>query len=300
MRIVCAFLSVLSMIFTGVANAIERPKELPSYEAIREVVVQYYDADVAARLAQAQVRWDEHLNRWMRIPNLHGAALAQAKYNALLESDIGARGPGIELGSCSTGDELGGWKIDDRTALYEFVAELVVPLERELPMYGYPASVWKARVKGFERSQVSRAPTPAAARRVLAGLGDGWDRRSAEGLFLDGLLRDLNAYRSHHKNLPPAEMYSGCGGAGTSVTIQTEPKGARVFLIPDFFYQLCKVNKINPENLSACDYWREAFSIDEIAGDYHYRVQWHDGSVRKGRLDGDSLGRTNKITLQKP
>ncbi len=184
------------------------------------------------------------------------------------------------LGSCQPGSAFVGNDPDRQTALYADIAYVVVHLERELPDIGYPSSVWKNRLSHFEHAMT---------------VGNGSDYDHSLDLFLRHLRTDLEAYRTTHRTLPRTVLLEGCGAGEMAVNLVTRPKDAQIFVIPTFFYELCKVQKINPDDTTACSHWREVMTgmVTEVSGDYRYRARWHDGTIRRGKLlfDSATMGR---------
>ncbi|HEY8321813.1 MAG TPA: hypothetical protein VIG46_08525 [Candidatus Baltobacteraceae bacterium] len=190
-----------------------------------------------------------------------------------------------------------------RTAFYADLAGGVFYWEYELPRIGYPERVWRPWVSSYEASIV------ATARRVPASVDpfNIWEK-SPQSKF-DGLRRVLTAYREKHPRLP--EIITGpegCGGGEVPVKLITQPTATRVVIIPSFFYELCRVRRIDPNDTARCAHWREVSGpIVQVSGDYHYIAKWRDGTVKRGMLDIESAAlpggddpNANTITLRKP
>lgn len=80
----------------------------------------------------------------------------------------------------------------------------------------------------------------------------------------------------------------------------TRPAATHVFIIPSFFYELCRVRKVDPEDTSRCEHWREVLTtVVPITGRYHYIAKWGDGTIARGVLDEEDPA-TGTITLRKP
>lgn len=120
--------------------------------------------------------------------------------------------------------------------------------------------------------------------------------------FTGSIVTSLAAYRRSHPSLPKLVSIGGCGGAELTVSIATDPKGGQVLFIPTFFYELCKVQRQNPDDPQRCPRWRGAFEghLAEVIGNYMYRVRWHDGTLRRGTLNFAELDDGATIVLRKP
>src|SRR5271166_3772509 len=54
-----------------------------------------------------------------------------------------------------------------------------------------------------------------------------------------------------------------------------------------FFYNLCKEQGLDPDNLQVCDRWHEILEDQKtrVTGVYVYLVHWADGRKRQGTLE---------------
>ena len=167
---------------------------------------------------------------------------------------------------------------------------------------GYPASVWRPVTAQYE----SRAlPIAKSATHNFTIAED-----AAYVSMLKRLQGALMAYQGTHSNLPRVRALCrqgcGCGGVG-AIRVVTQPVGGQVMIIPAFYYELCRVQNINPNDTAGCNHWREVpdQTVESVLGDYRYAVRWPDGSVRRGQLDFDKAsydkGRQMlTLTLRKP
>ena len=165
---------------------------------------------------------------------------------------------------------------DATTAYYALFAE------RVMTAAGYPPGVWRPMLKEWELSARAEPET-----------------------MLNDLTAAAGKYRRSHASLPyltrktfsPSE--GGCGAGDSFVKVSAQPSNARIFIIPTFFYELCRAKGQNPEDTTRCVYWREVLRpVESIAGDYRYRVRWHDGTTREGTLD--SSPDKDSVVIKKP
>jgi hypothetical protein len=86
------------------------------------------------------------------------------------------------------------------------------------------------------------------------------------------------------------------------VSIATEPLGAQVMFIPTFFYELCKAQRLDPDDTRRCNRWREAVDgrLSQVAGDYLYMARWPDGAIRRGTLSFTGMEDGQRVVLRKP
>jgi hypothetical protein len=162
-------------------------------------------------------------------------------------------------------------KLDEGTEL----AFYIVSWRNGLRNAGFPDAVWRPDLIQYEDRELN----------TIAGTtGDDSDERRTE--FRRYLARKLNNYRqttatSLPKVVPDDE---GCGAGEADYGIRTDPPGGRVWLIPVYFYRLCKAQGLDPDNSQSCDRWRQAPNglVQPLSGDYYYYALWPDGT-RTGR-----------------
>lgn len=203
-------------------------------------------------------------------------------------------GAKFDVVNCVRGSEYTGTadRRRDVTAAFADIALDIVIWRDGFRRVGYPAALWQSSLTDYEQQSVDRAI-------ALAALPD---EDPAGAAIVAALVRRLNAYRATHPSLPAIIHDGGCGAGEASVSIATAPAGAQVLVIPTFFYELCKVQKQNPDDPSACPRWREALEgkLQSVAGDYLYQARWPDGKTRRGTLRFDIGDAGKTITLRKP
>jgi hypothetical protein len=202
----------------------------------------------------------------------------------------------LDLISCTAGHGyLGHTEQDLIMPAFADIAFDVIFWREGLKRAGYPAALWRSALSDYEQRAVDRAIA------VSKSGGDPDDYEIPESFF-KGLERDVAPYHAAHPATWHVVNDGGCGAVEAKVSIATRPTGGQVFVIPTFFYQLCKVQKQNADDTHSCPNWREAVDgqVSEVAGDYQYQVRWHDGSVRRGRLSFDYNDDGHTITLRKP
>ena len=195
----------------------------------------------------------------------------------------------FDVVSCATGESYVGG--DDALVPLAGLAIKVVRLEKSLPTFGYPRSVWGERVDAYEREQLqalsSGAETP---------VNDvGYDLRLVE------LADALTHYRENDApQSRPVMIEGGCGAGEVGIVVATEPAGGTVAFIPVFFHKLCEVQKLDPQDPAQCDRWRESVdgALFDAAGDYIYHSRWPDGREKRGRLSLTNLTEGQTVTFR--
>lgn len=82
-----------------------------------------------------------------------------------------------------------------------------------------------------------------------------------------------------------SEMPGECGAGEIAVRIETNPPGAQLRIIPEFFHTVCTRRKIDASNPAQCRWWRDVVSdFDMVSGTYLYTANTPDGRVRSGRF----------------
>jgi len=161
---------------------------------------------------------------------------------------------------CGESDYTGGRTT--RASEYAYVADKALIWESDLPRIGYPRSVWAAPVARFESSGIFIANSVDPAHFF-----DVWEDR------IDPRRKDLQnallAYRKTHHHAVAIANGLGCGGGEVPVKLVTQPAATLVTIIPAFFYELCRVQKIDPNDTTRCAHWREVSGpIVQVSGNY--------------------------------
>jgi hypothetical protein len=189
-----------------------------------------------------------------------------------------------------------------RAANYALVASLAVVYERALSKLGYPRSLWGTTIRDFEAYEVARADREGA--RFSTATDDAYkfsDEPFSNGVLSARLKDRMKGYQAAHPQLQGISFAGGCGAGEVPIKIKTSPLAAQVFIIPTFYYEVCRAQGVAPESMSACDHWREVLApIEDISGSYHYFVRWRDGVARRGILNTRSALMTGALTLTKP
>lgn len=179
---------------------------------------------------------------------------------AILRDDEG----GVDLRDCTSGDFYLGpeGNASGQTRQRANLAYEVVRLKRLIARLGYPESVWRPALLALEE--------------------EGREEFDVyQGGHLERLSETLNAYRRRSAPaLPKTSVVGGCGEGEVGVRIATRPRNGRVRLIPVFFYKLCQIQKIDPDDPRRCDHWRESAegALLDLSGDYIYQASWSDGT----------------------
>lgn len=193
---------------------------------------------------------------------------------------------GVDLRDCTTGDYYLGpaGDVSAQTRQRANLAYEVVRLKHLITRLGYPESVWRPALLKIEE--------------------EGQDAFAVhEEEHLQELSETLNAYRRRSApSLPNTGVVGGCGEGEVGVRIATRPRNGRVRLIPVFFYKLCQIQKIDPDDPRRCDHWRESAegALLDLSGDYIYQASWGDGSRHSGRLSLTNLEYGQTITISRP
>jgi hypothetical protein len=233
------------------------------YRLMKTVFQHYYDrGDLSQNLAL-------HKNRF---------ELAPARINTYYVT-LCAGPPGHDL----AGESLtkSNRDSDDLAAL----AGTIVAWQNDFTHLGYPKAFWENLINEYERS-------------TLAGLSK-VDTLGRDQVQLDEVADRLVIMLSHYRHrfnpsLPYLTRDTGCGAGDQIVTILAEPKDGRVYLISEFFYELCKAQGIDPFDTDRCSQWEEVVNqgIAFVAGRYYYLARWPDGAIRKGPINADKLLRS--------
>ncbi|TPJ22657.1 hypothetical protein [Mesorhizobium sp. B2-7-2] len=175
-------------------------------------------------------------------------------------------------------------------------AQSTVSMVEALKHAGYPASVADRPIQQFETAAIA-----FFARNPDYDAIDTSDFYDLLDKFHKQVFSEAEKYRaSAKKKLPDLIYLTDCGDGEWPVHVRTIPSNGRVVWIPEFFYRLCKVQKLDPDNEKQCDRWREApDNIVNVIGDYRYRASWPDGSLKTGALKFANREQEH-LTIRKP
>jgi hypothetical protein len=203
--------------------------------------------------------------------------------------------PGYDLYHCANGAEfLGLSGGDGRTSALANLAFDTVIWRNNLAKLGYPAEIVDPLLSEYETARL------AAALRSPHETSD--QQETARGRFVERVRARLSDYRRSKPSLTPVVVEGGCGAGEVNVSIATEPLGAQVMFIPTFFYELCKAQRLDPDDTRRCNRWREAVDgrLSQVAGDYLYMARWPDGAIRRGTLSFTGMEDGQRVVLRKP
>ncbi|MCA1621497.1 MAG: hypothetical protein LC795_19935 [Acidobacteria bacterium] len=217
--------------------------------------------------------------------------------------EIAIEGPDLNqyyIINCISGREYLGVSDKDPIGRLADLAYHVVYIENVLEFAGYPKSVWRAPLLELEKQELAFRLGRMRYKYSVAE----YDLEE-ERIYVarKKILRAVIKHRAGGATrLPKIVEQDGCGAGEFVIKIRTVPAGGRVNIIPVFFYELCKAQRLNPDDSAQCDRWREPVEgvVTEVVGDYFYRVSWPDGARRSGRLSFTKLQPDQTVTFRKP
>jgi hypothetical protein len=207
----------------------------------------------------------------------------------------------VDLVDCTSGADYfapGKGKASARTLRLADIAYEIVHLKALLSHLGYPSKVWQPLLGQYEQGQIRGALQRSRSSDEEISVDEVHEEK-----FKKNLGDTLNRYRAASApRLPPVVAEGGCGAGEVGVRIATVPGNGRALFIPVFFYELCKSQRIDPDDPAHCDRWREPAEgmLFWVAGDYFYRATWPGGAQRHGRLSFTHLEDGQTVTLRKP
>jgi hypothetical protein len=199
---------------------------------------------------------------------------------------------------------------------YAQVAWEALDFQEAMTALRYPRAAWAPTIQQYETYELARAakaPSHSPENELLFTRGDRY--ASDGGFFLaNELQRALLRYdQQHAQKRAGFFLASGCGAAGDlSLAIETVPSALAVFIIPTFYYDVCRAQRVNADDLNACGHWREVLAaVEPVSGEYHYFARWAGGIVRRGIFltsdyysandrAQDAGATTARLTLRKP
>jgi hypothetical protein len=209
----------------------------------------------------------------------------------------------LDLDHCASAAEyLGSAAQGDKIVPLANLAVDATKWSRNLQLMKYPDQVWEPRLRSYETAQLGemrRAQGRQLEDRLLG-------RRQT---FMKQFAAQLSSYQRSHPTLGKVVNEGSCRrpndnyvrAGNRALEIATDPTGGSVFLIPTFFYELCRAQNIDPDDTARCNRWREAISGRQasVSGDYVYFVRWPDGATRRGKLSVVERDFGNSLVLRK-
>jgi hypothetical protein len=192
-------------------------------------------------------------------------------------------------------DYLGPFKEADRPIRdLAYLAVEIVIWRSDLKALGYPEQVWRPRLIEYENRQL---------KAIVRG-SSGIDENDVSNVrWRRDLVAALNDHRRQSgPSLKEVVAEGGCGGGEISVHVSLEPRNGRVFFIPLFFYQLCQMQQLDPDNPDRYDRWHESLDgqLAYLAGYYRYLARWPDGATRKGTISVTLKNADTNVVIRKP
>jgi hypothetical protein len=175
-----------------------------------------------------------------------------------------------------------------------YLAMEIVIWRNDLKSLGYPEQVWRPKLIEYESQQLNAVVHSAS--RI-----DKFDVSTVR--LQKQLVAALNDFRRQSRqSLKEVVAEGGCGAGEISVHVSLEPRNGRVFFIPLFFYQLCQMQQLDPDNPDRCDRWHEALDgqLAYLAGYYRYLARWPDGATRKGTISVKVNDADKTVVIRKP
>jgi hypothetical protein len=171
---------------------------------------------------------------------------------------------------------------------YIELAYKVAVADKAMARLGYPYGYWGRTLSNYERANlfmIDRARTQRNVKFMLP--------MNSFGLLQTRLKEAGDAFQATvpGTNLVTIAREDGCGAGETEIKITTRPAGARVQLIPMFFFRLCKKEGLDANDPQRCLYWRDVpdSGAEMVSGGYAFVARWDKGPPRRGFLDATKI-----------
>lgn len=179
---------------------------------------------------------------------------------------------------------------------FETVAEYAVFRERGLRAAGYPEAAWLEPLNANEQSLLDLlksgiSPPLENGQTVTLGVSASQIYTNFDQLDRE-LAQQLEDYRTKkNPTLPalPVPEIACSQPVFVELNVETDPQNGQVWLITKLEHRYCEELGIDPNDTTACDYWREALPGLPlvVAGGYKYRAVWPDGTTRNSTIQVD-------------
>jgi hypothetical protein len=197
---------------------------------------------------------------------------------------------------CGTFSDLASIDLGDRPkekSLMNLAAAVLYYAHIAENRLGYPKMAWEKTVQDFQSKTLERINKSGSV-----------DDAKNEIEFTKQMVEVLRAYRKEHPELPSVSWNNVCGDVVEkySVTFRTSPADGELFLIPTFYFELCKKTGVDPLRGDACRYWRQSADAkkEELIGEYYIKARWRNGSetpIKLYDIGYKSSGTTITIAL---
>ncbi len=158
----------------------------------------------------------------------------------------------------------------------EFFTKRAAVLKHGLRQAGYSEEAFDRIVTAYEDRKLAEADLSAPAEGVLD---------EADAAELTQLAAQLDAARARSSpSLPQIRTEGGCGAGEGPAVFRSEPAGARIWIIPKFGFDVCRLKGDDPWNPDSCRRWieLEPGKESELSGRYVYRAAWPGGRESRG------------------
>jgi hypothetical protein len=172
-------------------------------------------------------------------------------------------------------------------------------LAGRLLMVAMETTVWSRElaVRGFPVKPLSEAIGRYEGAMVAAGATDAARQRGHEAL-----VAELEALRRASPGAPRVQLSAGCSGPTLAVQLRykTVPEGGRARFIAKALHEICRVQGIDANDSTRCDYWLENPEAEPrfFMGDYVWSARWPDDRVVQGEFDARSISEPGVVTLR--
>jgi len=177
---------------------------------------------------------------------------------------------------------------DELTGRLAYLARQVDKASFMLQWADYPRSIWQPLLADYERTALD------AAVNGLSSDNDGTSR------IKELLTQRLEAQRRTSGNRLPHVKWLGCAGGGVELKIKTIPSGGDVWVILEFWHDLCGKQQLDADDRNQCNHGMDFADGDEteLLGSYRYVVTWSNGRQRKGRQEFDDNWKNPTWTIR--
>jgi len=181
---------------------------------------------------------------------------------------------------------------------YLQLANAIAGIRTELPVVGYPESVWKVKLDLLANGSLDEL----IRRKTLGEVRDyeGFHTRVKQ-LEAD-LVDSLESYRQRtDPRLLSSANHDFCGGDFWGhFAIKLVPDQGKVWIIKGTNYEWCK--KLGYTTVDSCDLWDRVLPSNVLPfGRYWYRAEWSDGVKDSGNFSVDTVQQDGAtIQIRKP
>lgn len=188
---------------------------------------------------------------------------------------------------------------------YEYIARRARIWRNTFEKYGYDKAIYSEELQKFELTMIAFVDQSAKSENQKDEYGFMiYEEKFNE--MMPALAAQIEAKRqATQPDKQPIVSEGGCGDGESPTLVNITPKGARLWLIEDFDFNVCAIRVSDPWNRNRCQRWWEVNTAEPayLSGSYRYQAVWPGGRGTRGQTQvqpGKNENDPAKIKITQP